>query len=168
MSCLFPCSTVSLSPDPVVRSALEFKVQISSSYKRKFDSTTSSDKLLFPILQSTSNLPTSAKRYIQGKSLIKQLLTENLTSYHYDKMQSLLTQGSFLKLLHLEQTDASWKSFLYSLPKDVMSFVLRSFIDCLPSLAALKCMSKRSTTCCIHCNNHETLHHTFLTAAPSM
>ena len=40
-----------------------------------------------------------------------------------------------------------------------MSFVLRSFIDCLPSLAALKRMNKRSTTRCIHCNNHETLHH---------
>ena len=107
MSCLFPCSTVSLSPDPVVRSALEFKVQISSSYKRTFDSTTSSDKLVYPIQQSTSNLLTSAKRYTQAKRLIKQQRTENLTSYHYDKIQSLLTQGSLLKLLHLEQTDAS-------------------------------------------------------------
>ena len=64
-----------------------------------------------------------------------------------------------MKLLHLEQTDASWISFFYSLPKSVISFVSRSFIDCLPSLAALKRMNKRSTTRCIHCNNRETLHH---------
>ena len=38
-----------------------------------------------------------------------------------------------------------------------MSFVLRSFIDCLPSLAALKRMKKRSL--CPHRHNHETLHH---------
>ena len=84
---------------------------------------------------------------------------ENLTSYHCDKILSLLTQGSCLKLLHFEQFDASWKSFLYSLPKGVMSFILRSFIDCLPALTALKRMNKRSTTLCIHCNNHETIHH---------
>ena len=64
-----------------------------------------------------------------------------------------------MKLLHLEQSNTSWKSFLYSLPKGVMSFVLRSFIDCLSSLAALERMNKRSTTRCFHCNNHETLHH---------
>ena len=66
----------SLSPDSVGRSALGFKVQISSSYKRKFDSITSSDKLVSPILQSTSNLPISAKRYTQAKCLIKQQLME--------------------------------------------------------------------------------------------
>ena len=43
-------------------------------------------------------------------------------------------------------------------PPGIMSFVLRSFIDCLPSLAALKRMKKISSLC-PHCNNHETLHH---------
>ena len=105
-----------------------------------------------------SNLPTYAKRYTQPNYLIKQLM-ENFTSYQNDNILCLLTQGSFLKLLHLEQTDTSWTSFLYCLSKSVMSFVLGSFIDCLPSLAALKRMNKRSTTRCIHiCNNHETLH----------
>ena len=80
-------------------------------------------------------------------------------SSHNDKIQSLTIQRLFLKLLHLEQTDPSWKSFLFSLPKGAISFVLRSFIDCLPSLAALKRMNKRTTTRCPHCNNHETLHH---------
>ena len=82
---------------------------------------------------------------------------EIFSSYHYDKIQALLTQGSFLKFLHLEQTDASWKSFLYSLPKGVMSFVIRFFFDCLPSLATLKRMNERTTTRYIHCNNHEIL-----------
>ena len=58
------------------------------------------------------------------------------------KIHPLLVQGSFQKLLHLENSDSDWLSFVYSLPRGVMSFVLRSFIDCLPSLAALKRMKK--------------------------
>ena len=57
------------------------------------------------------------------------------------KIRPLFVQDSFLKLLHLENSDSEWLSFVYSLPR-VMSFVLRSFIDCLPSLAALKRMKK--------------------------
>ena len=38
-----------------------------------------------------------------------------------------------------------------------MSFVLRSFINCLPSQAALK--HEKSSSLCLHCNNHKTLHH---------
>ena len=40
-----------------------------------------------------------------------------------------------------------------------MSFVLCSYIDCLPSLASLKRMQKRSSTSCSHCCNHQILHH---------
>ena len=40
-----------------------------------------------------------------------------------------------------------------------MSFVLRSSIDCLPSLAVLKRMHKRTSTSCPLCGNHQTLHH---------
>ncbi len=150
---------LSLSPDPNVRSTLDFKVQLSSTYKHKLESTALAHKIVSPILQASSYLPTPAKQYSHAKRLIKKQLTENLTSSHNDKIQTLLTQGSFLKLLHLEKTDASWKSFIYSLPKGVMSFVIRSHIDCLPSLAALKRMKKRTTTHCPHCKNHETLHH---------
>ena len=75
------------------------------------------------------------------------------------KIRPLLVQGSFLKLLHLENSDSDWLSFVFSLPWGDMSFVLRSFIDCLPSLAALKRMKKISSSLCPHCNNHETLHH---------
>ena len=45
--------------------------------------------------------------------------------------------GLLPKTFTSRKTDYSWKYFLYSLPKGVMSFVLRSFIDCLPPLLLL-------------------------------
>ena len=126
---------LALSPDPLVCSALEYKIKLSSSYAKKLSSVTQTNKLVSPILKSSSHLSPS-QRYSYAKIQIKYTLNDTLTSFYEGKIHPLLVQGSFLKLLHLENSDSDWLSFVYSLPRGVMSFVLRSFIDCLPSLAA--------------------------------
>ena len=73
-------------------------------------------------------------------------------------MRPLLVQGSFLKLLHLENSDSDWLSFLYSLSRGYVFcfpffYRLSSFSGCL------KTYEKRYSSLCPHCNNHETLHH---------
>ena len=53
-------ATLALSPDALVRSALEFRIKLSSSYaKKKLSSVTQTNKLVSPILKSSSHLPPS-------------------------------------------------------------------------------------------------------------
>ena len=104
---------LSLSPDPNGRSALDFKVQLSSSSNApKLLSTCQSNALVPPIVDF---LPVSAappnKRYnISKKNLFKKF-SDNLLELYNDKIQPLLTQGPFLNLLHLEASNPDWKSF---------------------------------------------------------
>ena len=86
-------------------------------------------------------------------------LHETSKSLWNDVIKPLVSQGSCLSFLNLKQSDATWKSYICFLAKGLMCFVLRACIDCLPSLAALKRMHKRTTTSCPLCANHETLHH---------
>ena len=72
--------------------------------------------------------------------------------------QTLVKQGNFLKLTKLEQTDATWKSYIYNLPKGTMKFILNSSIDTLPSKANLKLWGKLVNDKCF-CGQKQTLNH---------
>ena len=48
---------LALSPHPLVRSALEYKIKQSSSYAKKLSSVTQANKLVFPILESQISNP---------------------------------------------------------------------------------------------------------------
>ena len=61
--------------------------------------------------------------------------------------------------LRLEQTDASWKSYLYSLLQRVMSLTLWVFINCLPFFTSLKSLKTWAITHCSNCGNQGTLQH---------
>ena len=125
----------SLSPPcPGLRSTLDLKVNISARFKHKLHIVTHLEHLVSPILKSLSTASSPAKQYTHHH-IVKQKLTEFITSSYYNKFQSFSSQGHFLQLLHFEQADPSWKSFLFVLPKGIMFFVLCSFINSLPSLS---------------------------------
>ena len=50
-----------------------------------------------------------------------------------EHVQKLVKQGKFLELSKLEHNDATWKSFIYNLPKGTMKWLLNSSIDTLPT-----------------------------------
>ena len=129
---------LALSSDPLVRSALEYKIKQSSSYAKKLSSVTQTNKLVSPILESSHLSP--SQQYSYAKKQIKWTLNNNLTSFYEEKFRPLLVQGSFLKLSHLENSDSDWLSLVYSLPRGL-------------------CLKKRFSSLCPHCNNRETLHH---------
>ena len=84
------------------------------------------------------------------------LLQENQHTFHH--IQTLVKQGHFLELTKLEQTDATWKSYIYNLPKGTMKFILNSSIDTLPSKANLKLWGKVVNDKCF-CGQKQTLNH---------
>ena len=83
-------------------------------------------------------------------------MSEN--DHTYDHVKTLVKQGNFLGLTSLENNDATWKSFIFNLPKGTMKFVLNSSIDTLPTKATLKQWGKVSNDKCF-CGQKQTLNH---------
>ncbi len=93
------------------------------------------------------------------KSKIKKTLQEDRKAYWRQWIQPLIHQGEFMKLIALEEEDLTWRSIMYDLPKNVLSFITRASINALPSADNLRTWGKRLNTKCPLCGNHETLHH---------
>ena len=87
---------------------------------------------------------------------VQVLMEDNESSLNHIK--TLIKQGRFLELTQMEQTDATWKSYLYNLPKGTMKFVLNASIDTLPTKANLTQWGKRTNDKC-RCGVKETLNH---------
>ena len=92
------------------------------------------------------------------KAEVKLQILSNENEKHYEHIKSLVKQGKFLELTHLERNDATWKGFIYNLPKGTMKFVLNSSIDTLPTRVNLKQWGKVSNDKCF-CGKRQTLNH---------
>ena len=86
----------------------------------------------------------------------KVLSDENQNIFKH--VQSLIKQGNFLQITKLEQTDATWQSYIYNLPKGTMKFLLNASIDTLPTKVNLKQWGKVTSDKCF-CNQRQTLNH---------
>ena len=75
-----------------------------------------------------------------------------------EHVQTLVKQGKFLELSKCEQNDATWKSYIFNLPKGTMKWLLNSSIDTLPTKANLKLWGKISNDKCF-CGQKQTLNH---------
>ena len=73
-------------------------------------------------------------------------------------MQTLVKQGKFLEMTKLAENDATWKSYIYNLPKGTMKWLLNSCIDTLPTKVNLKQWGKTTNDKCF-CNQRQTLNH---------
>ena len=64
-----------------------------------------------------------------------------------------------LQLISAENSDLTWRSIIYDLPRGVLSFAVRSAIDFLPTRTNLKCWGKRTNALCPLCKNLASLSH---------
>ena len=130
---------LAVSPDHLVRSVIESKVKLCSSSAKAI--LCHSDK------QTRFSYSQILLLLISFKTLILRKKTNSIHSdwqsqfLLWKKFNPLLVQGSFLKLFHLQNSYSNWLFCLF-FPLGVTPLVLRSFIDCLPFLAALKRMKK--------------------------
>ena len=84
-----------------------------------------------------------------------------------EHVRTLVKQGKFLELTHLEKNDATWQSFIFNLPKGTMKFVLNSAIDTLPTKVNLKLWGKLVNDRCF-CSKRQTLNHVLNCCIPSL
>lgn len=75
------------------------------------------------------------------------------------RIKDLLIQGDFLKLLESEQSNVSWKSIIYGVPKGVMQFAMRSATNCLATPDNLKRWKKVNSDSCKMCAKPSTRPH---------
>ena len=71
-------------------------------------------------------------------------------------VKTLIKQGHFLELTKIEQTDATWKSYIFNLPKGTMKWILNSSINTLPTKANLRQWGKVTNDKC-WCSQKKTL-----------
>ena len=92
------------------------------------------------------------------KSEAKSIVNSEETSNLFTHVSGLIKQGKILELSQIEKTDATWKGFIYNLPRGTMKFLLNSVIDTLPTKVNLKLWGKRTSDKC-RCGKRETLNH---------
>ena len=93
------------------------------------------------------------------KNEIKKKLCEEQAVFWRSKVEPLVFQGDFMKLVELEKGDLTWRSLIFNLPKGVLSFITRAAINALPTADNLSRWGKKLNTRCLLCGNHETLLH---------
>jgi hypothetical protein len=77
--------------------------------------------MTIPTSENCYNLETSLKTQLPK---LKEAVREEVQFQYLEKWNSrikdLLVQGDFLKLLESEQSNVSWKSLIYGVPRGVM------------------------------------------------
>ena len=86
-----------------------------------------------------------APKYVETvkDNMKAKLRSEENISIH-EKTKTLIQQGDFVNLLIEEQSDASWRSYIYDLPVGTMKFILNSSMDTLPTKSNLRKWGKTS------------------------
>ena len=74
-------------------------------------------------------------------------------------LKKIVVQGDLLKLAHSEESDLTWRSAIYSLPRRVLSFAINASIDTLPNLRNLNLWGKKMSANCKLCGNTQTMLH---------
>ena len=85
-----------------------------------------------------------------------------------DKVKDLVMQGDFLNLLISEESNVTWQSTIYGVPRGVMQFAMRSATNTLATPDNLKRWKKSPNDHCTMCKrpstrpSKATLFHIFL------
>ena len=107
------------------------------------------------------NLLAGPLRKKQLKNEVQRRIQQETDTYWREKIATLVMQGDFLGLLVEEDSNVSWKSILWGLPKGVAKFVLNAGLNTLPTGDNLKRWGKRTSDACKVCRGlgRQTLHH---------
>ena len=93
------------------------------------------------------------------KTKVKLSISEEIQRLWNNHIQKLVVQGEFLKVLQLEEDSITWRSIMFSLPRNILQFAVNSSIDTLATNTNLKRWGKRTSASCSLCGSKETLLH---------
>ena len=108
------------------------------------------------LVDETSPPPHDFVEAVKNDVKISITLDENNVILNHVK--TLVKQGKFLELTKMELMDATWKSYIFNLPKGTMKWLLNSSIDTLPNKTNLRKWGKITNDKC-WCTGRQTLNH---------
>ena len=95
------------------------------------------------------------------KTKVKNSINDEMKTHWNNHLKTLVTQGNFLGTEEHFSKDINFKSIVYNLPRNILSFFSNACIDTLPTNVNLSQWKKRSLPNCALCHNKETLLHVF-------
>ena len=109
---------------------------------------------------------------LRRKQLTKEVqkrIQAQTDEYWAGKIRSLIMQGNFLSLL-IEDTNVTWKSYLWNMPRGLVKFAVNSSLECLPTADNLKRWGKRASDLCPICSGQgkQTLNHVLSSCSVSL
>ena len=139
-----------------VQSESKFKTAFSYNCVQGEIPGTTSEEL--PLSDADSALPPPQKFIDEVKKDVKTAVLFEESQEILSHVKTLISQGHFLELTKVEQTDATWKSYIFNLPKGTMKWLLNASINTLPNKANLRKWGKVSNDKC-WCSKKQTLNH---------
>ena len=98
-------------------------------------------------------------RFISNvKQKVKSFISVEENGKMLEHVQKLVKQGKILELAKCEYNDATWKSYIFNLPRGTMKWLLNASIDTLPTKVNLKLWGKVTNEKCF-CGQRQTLNH---------
>ena len=88
--------------------------------------------------------------------ILKEAIRNEVRSLYLDiwrekKVEKLVSQGSFIELLESEQSNVTWKSIIYGVPRGVMAWAMRSSTNTLATPDNLKRWKRVRSDACVMC-----------------
>lgn len=149
--------------DDQVQIAIDSKIQRESQWTKQKSTVTYSEQ----IHERAANHSNDSNSWPEMKKSVKKCLQQDRDEFWKNKIEPLIFQGDFLKLLEQEESDLNWKSIMYNMPLNILKFATNACINALPSNDNLLRWGKRLTSKCNLCGNTGTLLHV-LNACPQM
>ncbi|XP_072050342.1 uncharacterized protein [Amphiura filiformis] len=139
--------------DERVIHALQCKITRESAWKQKMKNFGSKRWSAIYLTACANAVQDSSTEEIRPKwKVVKESIKKELTCEKQREwrnyIQPLVAQGNMLKLIEAENSDLTWKSMIYNLPRGVLSFAVRSCIDFLPTFTNLRTWGKRVNAKC--------------------
>jgi hypothetical protein len=112
-----------------------------------------SENNFVPTPTNTFNFQTASRLSLPNlKKATKEIVARKFLEKYNDQAQALTLQGDFLRLLQEEQKDVTWKSYIYAVPRGVMSFAMRASTNSLATPDNLARWGKVVDATCRQCN----------------
>ena len=87
---------------------------------------------LIPTPLNTYNHNTASRLALPAlKKETNKIIARKYANKYSDKAETLTFQGEFLNLIKTEQLDVTWKSYIFAVPRGVMSFAMRASTNSL-------------------------------------
>jgi hypothetical protein len=156
--------------DKIVNAALDSQLERESRWTHKSSTITlcntklqdciTNDQFFIPTTENTFDLQYSREiETPKAKASIKLSIKEDILNLWNTRIQSLVAQGDFGKLLIEEQNAVTWQSIIRKVPRTVMSFAIRCSTNTLATPDNLRRWGKRRISQCPLCSNEGTLDH---------